>query len=369
MQPCLDQGIPRTASYAQLSFELSKHPYGKDITLNPTTYSTNDPSALPTVSVVVPVYNVERYLAQCLESLACQASCVQEIICVDDGSTDGSPQILDDAQARVPRLRVVHRANGGYGSAVNEGISLSSGTYVGIVEPDDFVTPACYKTLCQAAQAHGTPDIVKAAYWRVCEAGAPNEHVEPCFYLGKVRFANQPFTIYDDAELLLHHPSIWSAIYRRDFLQDNGISFVEAPGAGWTDNPFLMETMLAARSIVYLDERFTITGVLRRAGGRAQRPLRHRRPMAGDGRHRTPAQRLKRRRPGSALQRGCSYLEMLLNDFDRSDPLVRSCIARMQERINPQDVKRFKRILPSYKAAYERSLPLAKRLAYRLSRG
>ena len=338
--------------------------------MNPTTYSTNDPSALPTASVVVPVYNVERYLAQCLESLACQTSCVQEIICVDDGSTDGSPQILDDAQARIPRLRVVHRANGGYGSAVNEGISLSSGTYVGIVEPDDFVAPACYKTLCQAAQAHGAPDIVKAAYWRVCEAGAPNEHVEPCFYLGKVRFVNQPFTIYDDAELLLHHPSIWSAIYRRDFLQDNGISFVEAPGAGWTDNPFLMETMLAARSIVYLDEPLyhyrEFSAAL--AGGLKDPCVIADRWLEMDDivrRHNVSNEGVLE----AHCSRGCSYLEMLLNDFDRSDPRVRSCIARMQERINPQDVKRFKRILPSYKAAYERSLPLAKRLAYRLSRG
>ena len=83
-----------------------------------------------TVSVVIPVYNVSSYLAKCLDSLLSQTLREIEIICVDDGSTDGSGAILDDYASRDVRLRVVHQANGGAGAARNAGLALAQGKYL-----------------------------------------------------------------------------------------------------------------------------------------------------------------------------------------------------------------------------------------------
>ena len=97
------------------------------------------------VSIVIPVYNVQEYLTECMESVIGQTLKEIEIICVNDGSTDGSPEILERFAARDKRIVVLHRENGGYGCAVNEGMKRAAGEYVGIVEPDDYVPPDMYQ--------------------------------------------------------------------------------------------------------------------------------------------------------------------------------------------------------------------------------
>lgn len=95
----------------------------------------------PKVSILVPVYNVERFLPQCLDALCGQTLRDIEIICINDGATDGSPVILHDYAARDQRVRVIDKANSGYGASLNMGLSQAAGEYVGIVEPDRFPRP------------------------------------------------------------------------------------------------------------------------------------------------------------------------------------------------------------------------------------
>ena len=122
----------------------------------------------PTVSILVPVYNVERYLAQCLDSLCAQTLHDIEIICIDDGSTDSSPSIMADYAVRDGRIRVITKSNTGYGDSMNRGLAEADGAWVGICEPDDFCDKHMYAALVRAGERHSggahRPDLPRLRY-------------------------------------------------------------------------------------------------------------------------------------------------------------------------------------------------------------
>lgn len=210
------------------------------------------------VSVVIPCYNTERFLDQALTSAEQNSTCNLEIIVLNDGSTDGSLRIMQEHARRDERVRVIDKANQGYGATVNRGFDEARGAYVAILEPDDWVMPRMYDVLFAYAQGFGEelPDIVKSPYWRVWMPTTPRERLLHCSYYQRIAPDVQPFKLSDCPRLVQHHPSIWSALYRRDFLRSHNIRMMEVPGAGWVDNPFLFETMCQADSIVYLDKPF-----------------------------------------------------------------------------------------------------------------
>ena len=107
------------------------------------------------ISVIVPVYNVERYLRRCVDSILAQTCRDLEIILVDDGSTDGCPSICDGYAAADSRVKVIHKANGGLSDARNAGLEIASGEWVGFVDSDDFIMPEMYETLLRACVEHG----------------------------------------------------------------------------------------------------------------------------------------------------------------------------------------------------------------------
>lgn len=99
------------------------------------------------ISIVVPVYKVEKYLNRCVDSLINQTYKNLEIILIDDGSPDGCPQICDEYAKRDGRIKVIHKENGGLSDARNAGISISNGKYIGFVDSDDWIDIEMYKTL------------------------------------------------------------------------------------------------------------------------------------------------------------------------------------------------------------------------------
>lgn len=225
----------------------------------------------PLVSLVVPIYNVQDYLEQCLASIQSQSYTNLEIICLNDGSTDSSLALLEAYAARDGRLVIIDKANEGYGKTCNRGIAAAHGTWVGIVEPDDYLEPTMVQELVDLIQANGGEDqvdIARSAYWRVFgnqkngragvkaqvkNAAGSGEHRIPCAYKGRVKPKHQPCSIDQMAQLLLHHPAIWTALYRKEFLTQNNISFKEVPGAGWVDNPFLIASHCCGARLVYTD--------------------------------------------------------------------------------------------------------------------
>ena len=122
--------------------------------------------------------------------------------------------------------------------------------------------------LIQANGGEDQVDIARSAYWRVFgnqkngragvkvqvkNADGSTEHRIPCAYKGRVKPKHQPCSIDQMAQLLLHHPAIWTALYRKEFLTQNNISFKEVPGAGWVDNPFLIASHCCGARLVYTD--------------------------------------------------------------------------------------------------------------------
>lgn len=220
------------------------------------------------VSVIVPCYNTERYLDAALVSAEQNDRCNLEIIVLNDGSTDGSLAIMQAHAARDSRVRVIDKQNEGYGTSVNRGIEESRGTYVAILEPDDWVDPHMYDEMYEYAvsfaqmSAEGAPDLatlpdmVKTPYWRIVGCNTGHEQRLNCIMYGRVNPASQPFKAAAAPRMLRHHPCIWSALYRRDFLNEKNIRFMQVPGAGWVDTPFSYETALQAASIVYLNKAF-----------------------------------------------------------------------------------------------------------------
>ena len=105
----------------------------------------------PSISVIVPVYNVEAYLPKCVESILAQTYKNLEIILVEDGTKDASGSICDEYAKKDPRIKVIHKENGGLSSARNAGMDIAKGDYFGFVDSDDWIEPEFYETLLSAA--------------------------------------------------------------------------------------------------------------------------------------------------------------------------------------------------------------------------
>lgn len=120
----------------------------------------------PLISVVVPVYRVEEYLPQCIESVLAQTYQNLEIILVDDGSPDGSGAICDAYAARDSRIRVLHKENGGVSSARNAGLAAVTGELIAFVDGDDFVAPDIYERMYGCMEADERLDVVYTACTR-----------------------------------------------------------------------------------------------------------------------------------------------------------------------------------------------------------
>ena len=120
------------------------------------------------ISVIVPVYKVEKYLKRCVDSILAQTYTCLEVILVDDGSPDGCPAICDEYAREDRRVRVIHKENGGLSDARNAGIDAAKGKFLGFVDSDDYVHPRFYELLLQALKEEGA-DIAGCDVKKVCK--------------------------------------------------------------------------------------------------------------------------------------------------------------------------------------------------------
>ena len=109
----------------------------------------------PQISVIIPVFNVEKFLPQCLDSVTEQNFADIEIICIDDGSTDKSPEILSRYADRDPRIRIISRTNGGLSAARNAGLKIARGKYIFFIDSDDWIEPNTLEKLFATAESTG----------------------------------------------------------------------------------------------------------------------------------------------------------------------------------------------------------------------
>lgn len=211
------------------------------------------------VSVIVPIYNAQKYLDQCLLSIRKQTYENLEVICINDGSTDDSLAIMRRHAEADPRVRVIDKENGGYGAGCNRGIDEAHGAWVSIIEPDDWIEPGMYGDMLDfASRFNAEIDVIKTPWWNINDWDRPESKQSRtvCPLMLRIPRSTRPFKLAERPELIERHPGIWSAIYRKDFLDRAGIRFPEYPGAGWADNPFLIDTLCQAKAIVYLDKPY-----------------------------------------------------------------------------------------------------------------
>ena len=181
----------------------------------------------PRVSVILPVYNVEGYLGECLDSILAQTLKAIEVICVDDGSTDGSPRILEDYAARDARVRVIRQANAGAGPARNTGLAAATGDYVAFADPDDWCRKDMLELLLTEAERHDCDMVLSGARRIVFGTG---QAYYTLFSLGILRLA-RPFAPEELGHLLfvVGGARPWAKLYKRHFVVDNKIEFQSLP--------------------------------------------------------------------------------------------------------------------------------------------
>lgn len=203
------------------------------------------------VSVLVPVYNVENYLEQCLKSIVNQTLKDIEIICINDGSTDNSLNILKEYSKLDSRIKLIDKENTGYGDSMNMGIEKAHGKYIAIVESDDFVEPEMFENLYNLAEENDC-DIVKSDwydYFTKTNSSSKNTKVSQ-------QKCNQVIFPQEYPEILGIQPSLWSALYKREFIQKNNIRFLPTKGASYQDTSFTFKVFALAKRVFLTDKAY-----------------------------------------------------------------------------------------------------------------
>ncbi|WP_416201288.1 MAG: hypothetical protein ACFWUD_03830 [Thermocaproicibacter melissae] len=213
----------------------------------------------PKVSIIVPVYNVEKYLEQCLDSILQQTLRDIQIIIADDGEHNKCREIIDRYERLDSRIISIHQPVNGYGARINLCMKSARGEYVGIVEPDDFIDPDMYESLYTYATSLNA-DIVKAPFYGYYDAPEGMNSIRKDCGFSEYVTSNTPsnklFSVQDYPIIMSVHASLWSGIYRRSYLEEKNIQFIEARGAGYVDVLFRLDTMLNTNKIAWLNKPF-----------------------------------------------------------------------------------------------------------------
>lgn len=174
------------------------------------------------ISVVVPVYNREKHLRQCLDSILAQTWQNTEVICVDDGSADASLSILEEYASRDNRVRVFRQKNGGAGAARNIGVAAATGEYLAFVDSDDFISPDYFSIAVAKMEKDGS-DLVMfnpVIYDNATQKTHPYRSMVD-FY----RWSRCGGFPVENHPVLLSYQGCWDKFYRRSLLTENGITF------------------------------------------------------------------------------------------------------------------------------------------------
>jgi len=205
---------------------------------------------IPKISIIVPIYNVNLYLKECLNSLIKQTLKNIEIICVNDGSTDNSFEIIMEYM-NDNRIIIIDKNNSGYGDSMNKGIEMSNGEYIGIVESDDFADYNMFENLYKNSN-NGEIDIVRSKYklfWKKKKKKIFNFNIMKPFY-------NKIFNPIENPMIFLIPPSIWAGIYKKNLLIKNKIKFLTTPGASYQDTSFFFKTLFKSKKVFFLNKSF-----------------------------------------------------------------------------------------------------------------
>lgn len=193
------------------------------------------------LSIIVPVYGVEKYIDKCLDSLVKQSLKEIEIIVVNDGTKDNSQKIIDKYVKKYPdKIKSYIKENGGQGSARNYGLKKATGEYIGYVDSDDFVEKDMYKKLYNKAKENNY-DIVVCGNYNVSE-DYQNKNIDA--------FINNYNT--DLENIFFGKMAVWNKIYKRDILIKNKLEFKEK--VWYEDLAFTLKAIMNSNTFAFIDE-------------------------------------------------------------------------------------------------------------------
>ena len=200
------------------------------------------------VSIVIPVYNVKKYLSRCIDSIISQTYHNLEILLIDDGSTDGSAHICDEYASKDNRIRVVHKKNGGVSSARNTGLELAKGDYIGFVDSDDYIHPNMYQVLVNNIEIENA-DIAICGFY---DEKSPEIFVP--YWNEKIKLnINET----EQLEYLLQNKyytcSCWDKLFKKDLL--NGL-YLEQDITQYEDLLFVYEAMKKSQKAIFTSEAY-----------------------------------------------------------------------------------------------------------------
>lgn len=203
------------------------------------------------LSIIVPIYNCDKYLEECIESIINQTFKNFELILVDDGSTDNSGSICDFYKDKDKRVRVIHKKNGGVSSSRNVGINLAIGKYVGFVDSDDIINRNMYKIMLEAINKEDA-DICQCKYeyfWN--EDIDLNEEKENYNYtvLSNIEAIDNNFKYDDNQNTAI--TVLWNKIYKRDLFEN----LMFPNGRIHEDEYITYKIIYKARKMIFLDEK------------------------------------------------------------------------------------------------------------------
>ena len=216
---------------------------------------------IPSISIIIPIYKVEKYLKRCVESVRKQTLTDLEIILVDDGSPDDCPGICDEYLKEDSRIKVIHKQNGGLASARNAGMNIATGNYLFFLDSDDWLEPDGMQRLYETAEKYQV-DFVR---YRAIRTGWPGmEENAPCM-VEEIRELQQG--LYEKDRIIKEiYPRLlatsqltmgavvgaWGSLYRTDFLRKNQLSFYEEVKFS-EDLIFSANVVRAAESFYFID--------------------------------------------------------------------------------------------------------------------
>ena len=208
------------------------------------------------LSIIVPVYNVKDYVEKCLESIGAQTNLNNyEVIVVDDGSTDGSGEIVDDFCKDKENFRVIHKQNGGLMSAWTEGVKNSNGEYIGFVDSDDYVAPEMYSSMLKKATEYNS-DIVLCNHYYVNKQYS-EEHrnpIEAGYYSGDKLKKIHP-KMFPSIGNDYISPSRCNKVIKKEVLLKN-IKYCDPSVTSGEDVNIMVPCLLSCKSLYYINKPF-----------------------------------------------------------------------------------------------------------------
>ena len=197
---------------------------------------------MPAVSIIIPVYNTEKYLSKCLDSVLTQTFADFECLLIENGSSDGSGRICDEYAVNDKRIKVVHQEGRGVSFARNTGLDMASGKWIVFVDSDDWIEPTLLSSALSIAQSQPA-DIVQWNY--ISEGGKKVKKTQ--------RLQPGEFVISPEKELPGWFSMVWSRMYSKAFLEENNIRFNDELFFG-EDGLFSVQALFSAKSIWNTDK-------------------------------------------------------------------------------------------------------------------